>query len=603
VRTISTDGPFPVAVTLVDLIDVPRLPGRPTTLSTPSSGRTIGDYGAIVNRHRWLLTTVTALGLAAGAGYSVLAPNQYESQTSVLVQPTGAEDGAVSLGRTRTEINLDTEAQLVKSTQVASLAAEQLGETELSTAELAGQVRVTVPPNTSILSIGFVATEPRDAQAGAEAFAEAYLEHRAASANARLSDQADATESELASLRTEREDLATELDSLSKNSSRYTALRTDRDILDNQIADLTTAHSQLRTAAESVASGRIISEAAVPTASNSPHHLVSLIGGALVGLLLGLCVIAARMRFAVRVWHPVDLPRRCGVDVLAALPGRLETKTTDVFGAFGAAGRVFGKLRHEVVAALGATPRVIVVAGVAAGSASSVVAANLAAALARAGDTTTAVATHPNGGRVTLVSLLGTLAVPGLADVFSGRVDLDTAVHPAARQPNLTVIGPGGSASAAGLSHETVTRLSDRLRDRASYVIIDAAPMAVSSDAQLLASIADGVLLTVECGHDRIDQVAEAVQAVERVGAPLLGAVVLPSGVLPKGAEPEVPRLDARPALTQHASPRLRPHTDTDEADDRPTEVMPAIGEDDPNASGDSTADRGADTAADASRS
>lgn len=560
-------------------------------MSAPSSGRTIGDYFAILSRHRWLLITVTALGLAAGAGYAVFAPNHYESTTSVLVQPTGAEDVAVSQGRTRTEINLDTEAQLVKSTQVASLAAEQLGETDLTPAELADQVRVTVPPNTSILSIGFIATGPRDAQAGAEAFAAAYLEHRALSAHARLSDQADATESELATLRGEREDVSTQLDSLSKNSSRYTALVADRDILDGQIADLTTAHSQLRTAADSVGSGRVISEAAMPTASTSPHHLISMIGGALVGLLLALCLVAARMRFAVRVWHPVDLPRRCGVDVIASLPGRLEIKTTDVFGAFGAAGRVFGKLRHEVVAALGAPHRVIVVAGVAAGSASSVVAANLAAALARAGDTVTAVATHPNGGRVTLVSLLGTPAVPGLADVFGGRVGLDDAVHRAARQPNLTVIGPGGSATAAGLSNETVSTLSERLRDRISYVVVDAAPMAVSSDAQLLASIADGVLLTVECGHDRIDQVAEAVQAIQRVDAPLLGAVVLPRGVLPKGAAPEAPRLDPRPALTQHPTPRPRVEGESneDDADDRPTEVMPVVSADD--GSPDSTAD------------
>ena len=55
---------------------------------------------------------------ASSAAYEVTArqPKVYESATSVLVQPTGAgQDTNVSGGRTKGEINLDTEAQLVRS--------------------------------------------------------------------------------------------------------------------------------------------------------------------------------------------------------------------------------------------------------------------------------------------------------------------------------------------------------------------------------------------------------------------------------------------------------------------------------------------------------
>lgn len=548
-------------------------------MSAPAPARTIGDYLDIVRRHRWILIAVTVLGLVAGAGYSALAPKKYVSQTSVLVQPTGAEEVELAQGRTKTEINLDTEAQLVKSTEVAALAAERLGETELAPADLAGQVSVTVPPNTSILTIGFTANGPHRAQAGAEAFASAYLTHRAGSAQARLTEQATAAEEELRALREERDALSDQLDRLNSNSSRYADVRNDRDLLDNEIAELTAGHSQLRTVAESVGSGKIISEAAVPTAAASPHYLVSMSSGTLVGFLLALCVVALRTRFAVRVWHPSDVSRRCGVEVLATLPNRLETKATDVFGAFGPGGRVFGKLRNEVVASLGRPPRVIVVAGVAPGSASSVVTANLAAAMSRSGEATTAVATYPGGGHISVVSLLGTRSVPGLSDVFADRVGLDKAMQRAARQPSLTVIGPGGCATAAGPSRDVMSDVYERLRADSSYIVVDAAAMAVSSDAQLLASTADAVLLTVECGRDRIDEVTEAVEAVLRIDAPLLGAVVLPRNTIP-AASLETAAEEERPALPRRPAPRPRPDSHESEnppADDTPTDTMPKI--------------------------
>ncbi|GAA4906479.1 subunit length determinant protein [Stackebrandtia albiflava] len=546
--------------------------------AAPVPGRTLGDYVDVLKRHRWLLIGATVVGLACGAGYSALAPKKYEAVTSVLVQPTGAEEGSLAQGRTRGEINLDTEAQLVKSTEVAVLAATRLGEGAAEPAELSRQVRVTVPPNTSILDITFVASEPRAARAGAQAFATAYLEHRATSAYTRLSEQAGATATELTELRGQRDELSAAMDELKPTSSRYAALKNDRDILDNEIADLTARNSRLRTAAESVGSGKIISEADVPSTAASPHRLVNMAGGATIGLLAALLVMAVRMRFAVRIWHPGDVTRRCDVEVLTTLPGRLRIKPTDVFGAFGPVGRVFGKLRHEVAAAMGDTTRVIVVAGVAPGSASSVVSANLAAALARAGDPVVAVASHP-GGPVTLPSQLGVPAVPGLSDVFADRARLTAALHPAARQPLLHVIGPGGCATATGPTGDMVSEVYARLKDRADWVVVDAAPLSISADAQFMAGPADAVILAVECGRDRVDEVLDAVQAVHRIGVPLLGAVVLPRSSVPTEAPLTVPRHEdqSRRQGARRPAPRPRPRDVMPSPDDTPTETMPVV--------------------------
>ena len=311
-------------------------------MPAPASVRTLHDHLDIARRHRWTLTVITVLGLVGGVGYATLTPKQYVSQTAVLVQPTGAEEVAVAQGRSRTEINLDTEAQLVTSTEVASMAAEWLGEPTETPAELARRVSVTVPPNTSILTIGFTDEGPQRAQAGAEAFTTAYLNHRAGSAQSRLTGQIEAVEGELETLRQERNRLSDQMDMLNSSSSRYAALRNDRDLIDNEITELTTGHSQLRTAADSVGSGRVISDATTPTAAASPHQLVSTTGGLFVGFLVAWSVVAVRTRFGVRIWHPGDIVRRCRIEVLATIPEHTESSAHDVFGAFGPGGRVFG---------------------------------------------------------------------------------------------------------------------------------------------------------------------------------------------------------------------------------------------------------------------
>src|SRR3954471_23662276 len=112
------------------------------------------------------------------------------SAASVLVSPAGTDANA-SGGRTKGDINLDTEAQLVKSTAVA-VGAKQLLRSPAAPDELAKAVTVEVPANTTVLVIAYTGDSPQAAQASAHAFAEAYLRNREASARARLDREAAA---------------------------------------------------------------------------------------------------------------------------------------------------------------------------------------------------------------------------------------------------------------------------------------------------------------------------------------------------------------------------------------------------------------------------
>jgi capsular exopolysaccharide synthesis family protein len=64
------------------------------------------------------------------------------------------------------------------------------------------------------------------------------------------------------------------------------------------------------------------------------------------------------------------------------------------------------------------------------------------------------------------------------------------------------------------------------LKARANYVLFDSPPVLAATDAALLGSKLDGVLLVVRAGHTRREQTARARQTLDRVHVRVVGAVL-----------------------------------------------------------------------------
>ena len=227
----------------------------------------------------------------------------------------------------------------------------------------------------------------------------------------------------------------------------------------------------------------------------------------------------------------VDLGRHNGIPLLADLD--LEAMATGTAPQH-PSGMAFNRLRNEVVAALAPSDHTIIVTGAAPGPASMLVAANLAAAFARADSDVVLVgasvpdleSTEP---ATTLAGIFDLADIPGLSDVLTGRTSLSRALQRAARSPRLRVVTPGGTASATGLLQSEGARgVLGALATKTRYVIVEAPSTASGADAQSLASMADVALLVVETGRAQHTQVADAATQMQRVGTRLLGAVVVP---------------------------------------------------------------------------
>ncbi|WP_051392798.1 Wzz/FepE/Etk N-terminal domain-containing protein [Glycomyces arizonensis] len=512
-------------------------------MRTPAA-RTLADYGIIARRSWWLIVGTVAAALAAGICYTAATDEVYESTASVLVMPT-ATDTDVAGARTSGQVNLDTEAQIVKSTEVAQAAAERLGAP--SADELSEQVSVAVPPNTSVLKISFRADDPETAQAGTIAFSEAYLAHRMAAATASIEGAITAEQTGLDAINTEIDGVEDELDSLDGGDDSA-ALESSLDNLNRQAGEVESTIAAMEAELSATTPGRIINQPPAPESPISPNPLFNLAAALGAGLPLGLMLAWARHRLARRVRYPADLVDRCELDVLGSVPKSVKFQRREVFGAYSPGGRVFSQMRNVIASQLTGDQRVVVVAGVAPGPAASVVAANLATAMARAGDRVTAVAADPST-TVGLPELFGTASVPGLADVWSGRVDLSETMQAAPRQPSLSVVGPGAAARAAGPTSEAAAETFAKLAEAGRFVVVDAPPLSCSADAQLLAAHADAVILAVQSQRDSVSETSAAAVAMRQIDTPLLGAVLLPNALgpmnnapMPGGQVRELPR-------------------------------------------------------------
>jgi Mrp family chromosome partitioning ATPase/capsular polysaccharide biosynthesis protein len=473
-------------------------------------------------RHWWLLGVGVLVGLAVGAVALAVSQPVYSSAASVLVQPIGD-----------VEVNLQTEAQLARSTETASdaqaLLLRTLGPLSPRGSTAGPPPAVEVLPNTSVLVIRYEAPTPEAARAGARAFAEAYLDNRTAGARATLDAKMNVLTAKIEQVDNQIAILNTRISRLPAGSPDLLTLRGTVSKLSDQITSLTNNANELATT--TVNAGRIIQEPELPKRPVRPEGWLYLTCTGAAGVTLGLVGAVGRDRLSRNVRHGLDVTRRDGIPLLADLTSYDSVTRAGVQSSKEPAGRAFNRLRNEVVASLRPDDQVILVTGASPGGASTIVAANLAAALARADNEVVLVGANvPEFGTqtLTLSAVFDVADIPGLTDVLTGRSSLPRALQRAARSPRLRVVTPGGTASAAGLlQSEGVRGALFALRRQARYIVLEAPSAASGADAQSLAQAADAAILVVESGRARHAQVADAAVQMRLVGTRLLGAIVL----------------------------------------------------------------------------
>jgi capsular exopolysaccharide synthesis family protein len=118
--------------------------------------------------------------------------------------------------------------------------------------------------------------------------------------------------------------------------------------------------------------------------------------------------------------------------------------------------------------------------------------------------------------------------VRGITNFLSGEADIDSALQPYERLPNLKILtsGPIPPNPAELLGSDEMRRLLAILGERFSHIIIDSPPAISFTDASILSTLVDGVMLVVHGGRSSRAVVRRAKQQLLDVGAHIFGVVL-----------------------------------------------------------------------------
>ncbi|WP_276353944.1 CpsD/CapB family tyrosine-protein kinase [Cohnella caldifontis] len=126
----------------------------------------------------------------------------------------------------------------------------------------------------------------------------------------------------------------------------------------------------------------------------------------------------------------------------------------------------------------------------------------------------------------TLHKLFGVSNRSGLSNLAEERYDVSEIVR-CSKVPRLGLItsGPGGIDPIELLTSSKLSAFLNEIRNDYDMVLIDAPAALEWSDAHMLASLSDGVLLVVKEGRTKREHVLKLKAALQEVGAEIVGAV------------------------------------------------------------------------------
>lgn len=270
-------------------------------------------------------------------------------------------------------------------------------------------------------------------------------------------------------------------------------------------------------------------EAVIPSAPASPNRGVWTLLGALVALLIALPMSLMRQTTDRRIRSSEALADLTGLPLIGAFgfdrDAARQTLATDLdpgHPRFEAARIMRTNLQFLDV---DQSSSVFTITSSVPGEGKTTVAANVAVALARGGQSVILI--DGDLRRPRLAALFDINSSVGLTSALVGKAPLEKAIS-ATRVPGLDVL-PSGTRPpnpAELLQTQAMADLLTELSRIYDVVLIDAPPLLPVTDAALLAGASDGALLVVRHGRTTQEQISTSIDRLDGVGATLYGTVL-----------------------------------------------------------------------------
>ncbi len=509
---------------------------------------TLRDYVQVLKRGLWI---VLLMALVAGlAGYYLASrqENQFRATANVLL-PTSIAEDAITGGRA-VLTNSDLGDRVVYAEQVVVDEVYDRNEVE------GEQLQLFVDAANDGTSVMFFTAVSTDAQLAADAandFATTYVTEQQEQTDADFNEVTNTFKEELNRLSIERTDVRSTLSELQaerlnpQTDEQRAILEAEITNEENRIRDellnLDAAISKIRadivelqvsrafTSGADVNLGRAAQVPFGPFAPNVGRQVqLALIAGLALGV--GLVFVREhmddRVRSVQRLESAVDpLP------VIGSIPKRASRDRYEldvVHDPSGPVGEAFRSLRTSLqLSAAAKDLKVILVTSANPSEGKTTVSANLAVALANAGQQVVLI--DADLRRPRLQKLFGIEDQLGPEDglthqLLSGELTMGVQLE---GFPNVNLIpaGPRTVDPPELLMSDSMDVLLDALRDKVDHVIIDAPPVLPVSDARILAGMVDAVVIVVNAVESRRDEVRRSLRLMGEADGNLLGSVLV----------------------------------------------------------------------------
>ncbi len=294
----------------------------------------------------------------------------------------------------------------------------------------------------------------------------------------------------------------------------------------------------------------IVDLAATLPKPTGPHRGFIITVGAILSCVFALMLAFVRESFSNTVRTPDDIRDWTGLPSLAMLPpinGAKPRHDSQPTGSLVGTQRpeiwrprlagilstpsnsAEAEAMHNLSAALSsqpkAPPRVVLVSSPASGEGKTTVAINLALAFAQRGTTCLIDCDLRRAG---IANVFGLQDQAGLGQVLASFRSIDDVVSKVPDLPNLSVI-PAGTLLANPADLVASQQMRDLLvaaRARFDHVVVDSPPLIPFSDARVLSSLADFVVLVGRYGLTTRRALERSAQLLDEARAPMVGVVL-----------------------------------------------------------------------------
>jgi capsular polysaccharide biosynthesis protein len=245
--------------------------------TTPQPAQ-LTDIAGRLRRHWPVVAVLAILGLILGVLASFAIPASYSATTTVSVNPMSSDPLSSAVDSARS-INMPTEKGLVTSQKVADAAARLLQVTSIDSEQVRESTTVDNPEGSLILTIHFSGDSAKEAAAGANAVAEAYLMTRRSAASDEVDRLVKAASGQIAAIQ-DKADKPAYATPIARRS-----LSIQADALGTKLAELSNFDLN---------PGQIVGKADTPSKPSTPSAASLGLAGLFLGVLAGIPIALLR---------------------------------------------------------------------------------------------------------------------------------------------------------------------------------------------------------------------------------------------------------------------------------------------------------------------